>query len=65
MARSRREVEQLDAALKGKHVPSCLDTLTPLGDCICGGPERYMLLETYLDRDFVVESLVTRAYFVR
>lgn len=61
MARPRREVERLDAALNGKHVPSCLDTLTPLQDCICGGPERYMLLEAFLDRAFEVDSLVTHA----
>jgi hypothetical protein len=37
----------LDAALKDKHLPGCYDRSLSVEKCLCGGPERFMLMEAF------------------
>lgn len=45
-----RERKDWFRALEGKHLPGCYERLTPLAKCICGGPERGLLIEAFLER---------------
>jgi hypothetical protein len=56
MLREQR-VQAVSKRLEGKHLPGCYERLSPLEDCICGGPERYMLLEAYVERAIECNAL--------
>lgn len=48
-----------------QHLPGCYERLTSLKDCICGGPERSMLIEAWAERQYQSEVLVAGETTVR
>ncbi len=47
----QRQLQAVIKSLEGKHLPGCYDRSLPLDECVCGGPERNMLVEAYVERE--------------